>query len=163
MNAPQLFALAFLLLTCTRGTAGVAFVGSHLRNHWKVFRSKFYEFCKGLVSASRSACLKHGQQFLCHREGLHAGLSGKHFLDTLARREHRDALWRVSKQWGALIQGVFFLVVVRGRRWKHPKFLRWETAWPSWYWRGTTRRIVAWARTTGGIQCEHSWSCMSRY
>ena len=33
MKPPQLFAMAFLLLTCTRGAAGVAFVGSHIRNH----------------------------------------------------------------------------------------------------------------------------------
>ena len=107
MKQPQVFSLAFLLLTCTRGTAGVAFVGSHIRRHWNLFRTKFHEFCKGLVRASRLECFKHGQQVLCHREGLHAGLSGEHFLDTLARREHRDALLGISKEWGDLIQGAF--------------------------------------------------------
>ena len=107
MKPPQIFALAFLLLACTRGTAGVAFVGSHIRKHWRLFRSHFHEFCKGLVSASRLESCKHGQQFLCHREVLHAGLNGKHFLETLAHREHRDALLGISQEWGNLVQGAF--------------------------------------------------------
>ena len=37
VKPPEVFALAFLLLTCTRGTAGVAFVGSHIRRHFGVF------------------------------------------------------------------------------------------------------------------------------
>ena len=107
MKPPQIFALAFLLLTRTRGTAGVAFVGSHIRKHGRLFRSHFHEFCKSLVRASRLECCKRGQQCLSHREGLHAGLSGKHFLDTLARREHRDALLGIGQKWGDSFEGAF--------------------------------------------------------
>ena len=107
MKPPQTFALAFLLLSCTRGTAGVTFVASHIRKHWKLFRSHFHDFCKGLVRASRLECCKRGQQFLSHREGLHAALSGKHFLDTLARRKNRNALLRIGEEWGASIEGAF--------------------------------------------------------
>ena len=136
MNAPQLFALAFLLITCTRGTDGVAFVGSHIRKHWNAFCNEFHEFCKGLVSASRSECLKHGKQFLCHREDLHAGLSGKHFLDTLARRAQRDVLLRISKQWGEILQGV----VKSGGNGKALETLLWETALLRWHLRGSSHR-----------------------
>ena len=107
MKPPQTFALAFLILSCTRGTAGVTFVASHIRKHWKLFRSHFHDFCKGLVRASRLECCKRGQQFLSHREGLHAALSGKHFLDTLARRKNRNALLRIGEEWGASIEGAF--------------------------------------------------------
>ena len=107
MRPPQTFALAFLILSCTRGTAGVTFVASHIEKHWNLFRFHFHDFCKGLVRACRSECCKRGQQFLSHREGLHAALSGKHFLDTLARRNNRNALLRISEEWGAVIEGVF--------------------------------------------------------
>ena len=107
MTPPQSFALAFLILSCTRGTAGVTFVASHIRKHWKLFRSHFHDFCKSLVRASRLECCKRGQQFLSHREGLHAALSGKHFLDTLARRKNRNALLRIGEEWGASIEGAF--------------------------------------------------------
>ena len=107
MRPPQTFALAFLILSCTRGTAGVTFVASHIQKHWNLFRFHFHDFCKGLVRACRSECCKRGQQILSHREGLHAGLSGKHFLDTLARRNNRNALLRISEEWGAVIGGVF--------------------------------------------------------
>ena len=107
MRPPQTFALAFLILSCTRGTAGVTFVASHIEKHWNLFRFHFHDFCKGLVRACRSECCKRGQQILSHREGLHAGLSGKHFLDTLARRHNRNALLRISEEWGAVIEGVF--------------------------------------------------------
>ena len=71
------------------------------------FRAIFLDFCKGLVRASRLECCKLGQQFLSHREGLHAALSGKHFLDTLARPKNRNALWRIGEKWGAAMQEAF--------------------------------------------------------
>ncbi len=52
-------------------------------------------------------CCKRGQQLLGHREGLHAALSGKHFLDTLARRKNRNAVLRIGEEWGDSIEGAF--------------------------------------------------------
>ena len=161
MKPPQIFALAFLLLTCTRGTAGVAFVGSHIRKHWRLFRSHFHEFCKSLVRASRLECCEHGQQFLSHREGLHAGLSGEHFLDTLARREHRDALLGIGQKWGDSIAGVF-KCGARVKALEASQVFAMGDCLTDLVLAKHKNKNVAWVSTTRDIQCEPSWSCMSR-
>ena len=105
MKREQTVALAFLVIRCTRGSDGVHFVGSYIRGHFVEFQRDFHSFCTGLVAACRTACSSQGDQYLSHREGLHAGLSGMHFVETLKYSGVRRALLEVSKEWGRLLVG----------------------------------------------------------
>ena len=92
------FMLFLLLIRFTRGSQGVLHVAQHVLKNWKLFREDFNSFCVSLVEECEQLCAKHGKTYLSHREGLHTGLSGIHFIRTLRRSDCRNKLVSVATE-----------------------------------------------------------------
>ena len=97
-HSAYLFMLSFILLRMTRGYRGVVVVSEYILSQWAVFATNFESFCKGLVSHCRSITDRHGQSYLAHNEGLHTGLSGMNFLQTLLTAECRKRIVSLAKK-----------------------------------------------------------------
>ena len=100
-----LLSLLFLILRATRGGVGVAVVSAFTQQNWAVFSQDFDEYCELLVSHCEEVCEGRGDPvYLAHREGLHAMLSGIHFIRTLARVSLRRRLLELARVFEPVVE-----------------------------------------------------------
>ena len=84
------YALTWLLLRTVRGEHGVKVVADCIQEQWRLYMTDFAAWSRSILKRCTHLCAEAGcDAYLSHREGLHAGHSGLHFLRTLAHAVHR--------------------------------------------------------------------------